>query len=213
MSLPAETRICEGASAEQRLIELGLTMAGLTEVVRRGEAARAEATANDPVNAAGWDAYRYRVRALRDIFGSSGWERKTQDGLELLWRSDNAIEITTRGGTDAVGVRGGMPQPTRGVGDSTKSAAAAQLSLNPDWFNRSPAVAGKIARLYMLLVFTSETVVRSELSLPSGVGDDGLVDGWVERILLPDIDLTEPDFGATGTPPLAPIDVPVARKR
>ncbi len=211
LALP-ETAVYEGVFAEQRLLELGLSLVGLEEVVRRGENARAEATANDPVNAPGWDAYRYRVRALRDIYATGGWERRTQEGLELLWRSDAKVAVVTRSGTEGVGVARGVPQPSRSVGDSTRhAAAAAQLAFDPSWLNRRTLPKDDV-RLYMLLVYSSLCVVRSELSLPSGVDDDGLVAGWVERILLPDLDLAEPPV-VREAPPLAPIDVPVARKR
>lgn len=70
-----QTTVYEGLAAERRLLELGLSRVGLEEVVRRGESARAEATAHDPVNAAGWDAYRYRVRgaAGRVRVGGNRW--------------------------------------------------------------------------------------------------------------------------------------------
>lgn len=209
-----QTTVYEGLAAERRLLELGLSRVGLEEVVRRGESARAEATAHDPVNAAGWDAYRYRVRGLRDVYasgGTVGWEPKTQEGLELLWRSDGRVAVVTRSGNEGVGVARSMPQPSRSVGDSTRHAASAQLSLDPNWLNRKTAPKEGV-RLYMLLVYSAVHVVRSELSLPSSLDDDGLVSGWVERILLPDLDLLEPTL-TFEEPPMSPIEVPVARKR
>jgi hypothetical protein len=211
MLAPLETLIFEGIAAEQRLRELGLSSEGLLEVIGRGEQARAEATANDPVNAAGWDAYRYRVRALRDIYGHQGWEPETREGLELLGRDDGKVAVVTRSGDEGVGIRGAVPQPSRSVGDSTRSATSAQLALDPNWLN-TPLPATRGTRLYMLLVYATPGLVRAELSLPTSWDDDGMVTGWIERILLPDLDLTDP--GVTRTVPAPePIDVPVARKR
>jgi hypothetical protein len=196
----------------RRLKELGLTLEGLQEVVRQGEYARAEATDHDPVTAEGGDAYRYRVRALRDTFCPVGWTKHVEGGLEMIRTSDGSRAVITRGGNADVGVKGTHPQPNRALGGSTKKAVGGgTLMLDPNWFNRGSS-SRPSRELFMLLVHRRGDVAQSELSLPSEV-DDGQVATWLERVLLPNLNLGGDE--AIGRPPLHvdPIDVPLRRKQ
>jgi hypothetical protein len=213
------TEIAEGPDMEARLKELDLDLDGVTSVIKQGEYARMEATDNDPQNAAGQDAYRYRVRGLRDVYRPTGkWDKAVDNGLELLISTDGKRRIITRAGDSGVGVRGAVPQPKQQVGETTVRAAKvnAQLVLDASWLNVEPAEKPDM-ETWMLLVFRSGDTVRSELSLPSGLDKDERALGWIERILLPALDLAEsapakPEDGSGGGEP-DPIHVPVSRKR
>jgi len=211
-----QTVVLEGYAAERGLSKLGLTMDGLVEVVLRGESARAGATAHDPLPAAGWDAYRHRVRALRDINCPAGWTVLHDAGLEMILSPDKKRVVVTRAGEDGVGLTGTQPQPKQAVGASTARSVGANLVLDPSWFNKAPSaeLKGK-PEVWMLLVERTGDVVCAELSRPSGTEEDGTVSGWLVRILLPNIDLNAPQKKRPvpeASPPTE-IDVPVRRKR
>lgn len=210
----SKTIVHETYKAEQRLAELALSVEGLSGAVLQGEYARAEATDHDPITAEGYDAYRYRVRALRDIFCPLGWAVARDQNLETIRSPSGRCSVLTRGGDEGVGVRDAYPQPKRTIGEATAKAVRANTTLlmDPNWLNAAP-LDRPAFESWMLLVHRSGDNVRAELSLPSKTTDDGAtVLGWVERILLPEIDLSEPP-GKKSDLPVEPIDVPVTRRR
>lgn len=215
-----KTKVYEGISARQRLAELALDLDLLVEVVEKGEQARADATAHDPAIAASLDAWRYRVRGLRDAFAPGGWTaERSPSGLEYLRSPCRRRAILTRAGNSDVGVPGGRPHPLRGFGDATARALEANgsLHLDPDWQNIIvPAndTAEEDFETWMLLVYRSGDRVQAELSHPSGQGSDGRVDRWIERIILPPTDYSEhPSRHDEEKSEVEEVDVPVVRKR
>jgi len=212
--LPSKTTQHVGRFAEGRLAELDLHLRGIQDAIRSGEYARMEATDHDPQNAAGLDAYRYRVRALRDTFCPGGrWVKRVAGGLELLLSKDGRRGIITRAGDDGVGLANCCPQPKQQIGETTVRAANANatLALNPDWFNVGSKDRPEI-ETWMLLVTRRGDTARAELSLPTGLDEEGRALAWLERILLPDMDFSAEPLGAENDG-LVEIDVPVARKR
>lgn len=216
---PFRTIVHERDSARRRLRELGLDYDLLLEVVKEGERNRVQATAHDPIPAGAWDAYRYRVRGLRDAFVPDPylWTPDCVQGLELLRSSDGGRVIMTRTGDVAVGQANGFPQPVRTFGEATARAVAANESLliDPDWLNvAANDPAGQ--ETWILLVHpVGDGVARAELSHPSGTSANGRVEGWVERILLEDIDITEPERAERpeDQPALDDVESLVTRKR
>lgn len=206
------TRVSEGGEVARRLSDLDLTLEGLLRVVEMGENARAEETEHDPRGAGGWDAYRFRVRGLRDTYCPTGWSYRCEEGLELIVSPNAAHAVVTRGGNAYVGIRAAHPQPYRSLGGATERAVNATLALDPDWFNGMGQRRNNIGDVYMLLVHRCGDVVRSELSLAADV-DGGHVGTWLERIILPELTLSEP-AGSREPPPAdeGDIDVPVRRR-
>jgi len=207
------TKVYEGPDAERRLGELGLSGVALEEVVLKGEYARAEHTQHDPINAGGLDAYRYRVRGFRDVYCNLGWTIHRDRGLELTRSPCGTMSVLTRAGDEGVGFRDSFPQPRSLVGETTRDVVeAATLQLDPNWLNVPKVVPGLASpSIWMLLVARDGDLVRSELSLPSGFDADGLVDAWIERILLPSINMADPT--ANDSMPVDEIDVPIVRIR
>jgi hypothetical protein len=66
---------------------------------------------------------------------------------------------------------------------------------------------------WILLIHRAKNEVRSELSLPAAIGDDGRIDSWSERIILPVIalDAGAPDDGGADDEPN--VDVEVSRRK
>lgn len=203
-----ETIIRAGPDTENRLLDLDLDVDLLLDVVRQGEYARAEATTNDPLPAAGMDAYRYRVRAFRERKLPDGWTIKRERGLEITVSRSGSHAVITRAGDSGVGLKDAYPQPKGKIGDTTCDAvdANASLLLNPNWMNVTRAAANDDGvsgsgdcQTWMLLVYRDGDLVRSELSLPSEVEETAIgtrVLGWVERILLPELDFSNEPAGS-----------------
>lgn len=218
MNEPAlKTTIFEAAAAVRRLRELGLPVEKITRVLAEGEYNRAQATEHDPVNAGGLDAYRYRVRAMRDQFCPLGWTIGRDGGLESIVSPCGSRQIITRSGDADVGIRAGHPAPKGAIGESAGKRIAGNTALlfDPSYLNNSD-VARPAFETWMLLVYRSGDVCRAELSFPSNVPDDDSRPlAWFERILLPDLDLNDPSSGreydSNASAPV--VDVPVIRKR
>ena len=216
----ASTIVHEDYLADRRLGEMGLSATELRDVIEQGEFMRAQATEHDPLAAGPSDAYRYRVRSFRDVYCPRGWTIDREANLERTCSPCGRRAIITRGGDRGVGIKKAHPQPSRPVGEVTAREATknASLALNPDWFNMpvstSPAAGDRDRETWMLLVYRERDVVRSELSRPAGVTGEGRVLTWVERILLPEIDLSiDPSKMQPATTEPEAIDVPVTRKR
>lgn len=212
---PPQIIVHEGWSAAARLGTLGLDLDGMVEIVRIGERARAEATANDPLTAGGFDAYRYRVRGLRDRYGATGWTVARPNGVELAVSPNGTWSILTRAGDAGVGIRGGDPQPKGEIGGGTAALVdgGSPLLFAPEWL-QAQHIARPEHETWMFLVYSSAFVVRAELSLGTET-DTGRVSRWFERIILPDLDpndLTTRRVEFKDSDELAP-DVPVIRKR
>lgn len=210
---PLETLVFEGPSAEKRVARLGLSVDGLTQSILEGEYARMEAVEDDPITAAGTDAYRYRVRALRQTFKPQGWTRGTDRGLEKTQSPDGKVVVITRGGDSGVGFTDAFPQPQGKVGEAGEKAADknASLALDPNWFNVGQAQESEF-ETWMLLVHRQKDTVRAELSLPSEV-KNGRVSAWIERIILPNIDLADDLSKKQSAPEPVVAEPSVARKR
>jgi hypothetical protein len=179
-----------GDEAKAQLQSLNLDREGLLWAIQQGEEARMQATAFDPLTAAGLDAYRYRVRALRERFCvPRGWTVLRDDGLELILSPSGKSAILTRAGDAGVGIWDGHPRPMNDVGGTTQAAIAQNqtLLLDPNWMNVEPDMPqlGKY-ELWMLLVHRSGDLVRAELSLSTGL--DRNRPSWRTRILLPEVD-------------------------
>lgn len=192
-----QMEVFEADAAQARLVEMGLDGQSLREVVLRGEYARADATAYDPATSAGTRAYEARVRALREIYIPQGWQLKREGGLELTASPDGARAIITRSGDDAVGDPNGDPRPTQTVGETTSKAARnnAQLwipALLLDVARDTPQAVPEARETWMLLVNRRGDLVRAELSLPAAT-KDGEAFTWIERIMLPEVDLNDPN--------------------
>jgi hypothetical protein len=217
MAEPAETTIREGFGAESRVGTLGLDLGLLVEVVRRGEVERGEATNYDPKTASGTNAYNRRVRAKREAFCIQpyNWRAATVVGVELIVAPDNRRAVFTRGGNSAVGLRDRRPQPKGEIGEGQSAILDSSLPLFESKWLEAQGLPWPDYEAWMLLVYASKFVIRSELSLGSPPDEKGHVGRWFERIILPELDpndlvpgkhiISEPDEGA--------FDVPIIRKK
>ena len=89
---------------KEQLSLLNVTKDQLTDVVKKGHAARSNATENDPPGAAGTMAFFAIVRALRESLIPIGWEKKTIGNLSLTCNPVTSISIVVSSGDKNVGI-------------------------------------------------------------------------------------------------------------
>lgn len=172
-----------------RLQELGLDQATLIDIVRRGQYAYASCTANDPPLYPGFTAWAQMVRASREYLLPKGWSRSNENNYCVVIDPEGEIAIAIATGDDGTGRSYANPTTKSSKGPRTVDVVIAnqhQLVLPLDF----PPVPERTIEqdeermTWILLVHRGEEGVRSELSLPLSINDDGYIDAWRDRIML-----------------------------
>jgi hypothetical protein len=179
------------------------------------EAGGSEAAMVTPHNAASSYGYRFwdgLVASLRDQLVPHGWASERPGQLEVVRRSDNALQITGSLGDDGVGIESADPSCRHEKGEST-DAAIRNNQLTLTGYSGGDSSWQPILTWWILYRFSgpAEKRVTAELSLPrEGVG--GRVTDWAVRLFLRSFDLEGGEFEAIELPePPAPIDFSVRR--
>ncbi len=196
------------------LWKLGLTVEPLLDVVRAGYLARLTRTENDPSNAPGTYQWIEMVRTLREQRVADGWERSNMDGLPTVVHAARGIAIIVSSGDAATGLVHGNPTTKyhKGPGTVDRIESNAQLLLFPDEFPPFPTHDWDAIATWMLLVFTGEHEVRSELSLATKI-EGGKMGGWKERIILPVLPTDGDDYQKNCEPDFGPdVDIEIRRR-
>ncbi|WP_329013084.1 hypothetical protein [Streptomyces sp. NBC_01601] len=191
----------ERGGYEVQLAELGLKYEYFERLISEGEEARAGATLDDAVNAAGTFDYFARVRTLRYLLRTEeGWKRYDPKQSPLTVNPDKSMAIGVLLGDARTGLPGNpQPRSHRPAGVAKESLVARNQGLGPGLFPlpedepEMELTEDEYARLatWYLLTYRYEAreqgfvEVRSELSLPSRVGARGKIDSWDRRIPLP----------------------------
>lgn len=172
-----------------RLQDLGLDHATLTNIVRRGQYAHAACTANDPPLYPGFTAWAQMVRASREYLLPKGWSRSNENNYCLVVdpKGETAIAIAT--GDEGTGDSHTNPTTRSSKGPRTVDIVVAnqnQLVLPLDYppIPEHTVDQDENRMTWILLVHRGAEGVRSELSLPLSINDDGYIDAWRERIML-----------------------------
>lgn len=211
----------EADEVVDRLAELGLTQAGLLEVVQRGHTARLGCTPNHPPLTPGILAWAETVCGLRELLRPEGWTR-CDDGnwpLTINPKGDLALSVAT--GNEATGRANSSPSTKSSKGPRTEEAVvtnALQLNL----FEQAQDIPDSLGQgadrtTWFLLVHFDhfERELRSELARPITMSREKKVDGWAERIILPAIQLDGDVIsiaGSGGPDSGSEIDVEVRRR-
>jgi hypothetical protein len=199
-----------------RLAELGLDEESLKETVRRGQLAFISCTANHPPQFPGMAAWAETVRALREYVVPLGWRRSNDNNYALAVDSEGSVAIAVATGNDGTGRADVTPSTNARKGPSTLEAITVnqlQFGFMDDHPARlAPASDGNDHRMtWILLIHRAQNEVRSELSLPSSIAEDGHIDGWRERILLGSISF-DADLVEIVPPPQPDITIDVRRR-
>jgi hypothetical protein len=172
-----------------RLSRLGLDVRTLREAVIGGEISRLACTANMPPCYPGIAAWAHTVAALRDLLIPAGWEKSDAGNYPLVVAQDAAFAIGVATGNEDTGNRYAPAKTKFPKGPATIE----KVEVNGQTLFGEPVLVRRIEPTpdqftWLLLIARFADGVRSELSLPNNIGEDGRVDGWAERIILPTVD-------------------------
>jgi hypothetical protein len=111
--------------------------------------------------------------------------------LPLTVNRATELAITASSGDEFTGIEDAAPRTRNPKGVTTRqkvNANAAQLGLFSDMTDSAEEFLEEVKKwnTWLLLSYRDHAarVVRCELSRPVGIGVDGRVDGWYERIIL-----------------------------
>ncbi|WP_046658345.1 hypothetical protein [Lysobacter capsici] len=203
---------------QSRLSELGWDQIELVEVVYAMVAGRNGCTANDPVSAPGWMAWKEGVRRIREIGATKGWRRTEIDQVPWTIDVESGVKFTVLNSNEAAGVKEQDPQNRNKRGAAAERAVQTNVDQLNLAFPDMPFDQGEAAlpdRLletvsWYLFVFCEGDTIRAELSCPVGIAG-GFFTQFKERIFLsPDM------FSPLGDDSLVPdaadeFDIPVER--
>jgi hypothetical protein len=198
-----------------RIRELGLTESDLSQAISRGILARSECTPNHPPLHAGFVTWSTTVCALREILMPKGWNRNDEGNYSTVRHPNNNHAIAVATGDENTGNPYANPMTKSPKGSSTKNAIAVNLNqamLFPELMHILPDETAEGRLTWMLLINVANNKVKAELSLP--INCEGKVDGWQERLILPEIDLDPvSDFTSKPILPSLPdIEIQVLRR-
>ena len=178
------------------LSALGLSIEVLCDAILAGETARDMCTANDPSNAAGFDAWARTVRSLRERLIALGWTRTDDDGLPTIISPSGSVAIAVVTGDEGTGKanlshRKPSTRRDRPLLPSLRAIARnSSLGIRPGTDRCTESHAPDMVSASNRV----DDTVYGELSLPAAVGDDSRVEEWAERIILAPISL-DPERG------------------
>lgn len=199
-----------------RLHELGLREEWILEAVRIGLAARKGVTAFHPPIYGGVSQWAETHRGLREQSVPVGWEANDRGNFSTVISPDGRVAVTVATGTDRTGMSG-LPEPMTKYprGPMTHAAIERNVQLTIPGFDAGTDddVSHVVPETWYLLIHTRHDEVRFELSCPRRVDDQGRIDSWSERIIIPPLNTAtvfgdfrdDDDPGSIG----GPIDVPV----
>lgn len=201
--------LAEDLKVLPRLEELGLTKAGLLDVVRAAVGARRTSTQFHPISAGGLLSWVAGTAHLRRIYVPHGWEICRRENIESIFNPVTKVKVVFQNAERAGDL---IADP---IATSKKGAAAAravesgQYELFPSI--REKEIAEVSAPTWYLFVYAEGADVRAELSCPRAVVDEQF-QGFHERImlLLPG-EWETPDPLVDHIPPIE-FEVPVSRK-
>lgn len=209
------TQVCSQPPAvTSRLTALGLTSAELSQAVSRGVLARTECTPNHPPLHAGFVTWSNTVCALREILLHKGWERSDEGNYSVVIHPSRLFAIAVATGDENTGNPNANPMTKSPKGPSTRNAVA--VNSNQAWlFSELIPVLPEEEKgrlTWLLLIGQVGGKLKAELSLP--INCDGKVNGWKERIILPDIEVDPSSTISVAPllPSLPDIEIEVRRK-
>jgi hypothetical protein len=192
----------EDAAATRRLAELALNEQDLVAAMRGADAEARQWTALAPQIMPGMVRWGKTNELLRARLLPRGW---SQDGLKGLPRTispagDFAIVATT--GDSGTGLPEANPATKYAKGVQTVLAIGRNIQLAFDFSGVdlqdvlwTVAAEEDALATWLLLYHVTPEQIRGELSLAHGIDLRGHVSAWIERIILPVIDLTGPAVG------------------
>jgi hypothetical protein len=159
----------------------------LHELVEAGERARLTCTANHPRTTPGFLGWAEMVKLLRDRLIPLKWMKRDDGGLPTVVHPKGTISIAVTTGDEGTGIEESELRSKYTKGAAT--AAVIELNHTQLGFDENllgirtlKKPVGSLLTWY-LVIRRLPHEIRFELSLPSGLGENGQVVEWKERIL------------------------------
>ncbi len=173
------------------LEELDLKLDDLKDVGERILNAYFQTTANDARIASGMYAYLGAVRALGDVLGPRGWKRMSCNNLEMICHPDEKFYVLPSSGDKYTGDENFDPRTRNPKGSLTifhvkKNIDQLKLFSN-FWGNKEKRQLDKPVWIYLYYIDHEKEELRSELSFPIGMDQQGYINKWEKRRILPPI--------------------------
>jgi hypothetical protein len=143
-----------------------------------------------------------RVRLL-----PRGWSHDNPKGLPRTISPGRDLAIVATAGDAATGISQAKPATRYAKGIETARAIEQNVQLAFDFpgMDIGHALAAAVNEdealaTWLLLYNLTGEHICAELSLPDGMSERGVVGSWIERIILPPIDLSQVEAARWGTP-------------
>jgi len=183
---------------DTRLAEFGLSIGTLTNVFRRAEGDVRMCTKHDPPTMRGMTRWARVVRYLREELAEDGWDYDNPGNLPRVIHPTKPLAIYVKSGDDATGtdLPQLIPSSKRPMGSASQKVVNdnEQLALYSLEDLRSLRMPQNWVLLYHI-----DDVVQAELSLPDKISDSRIMH-WLERIILPAIDIGPDHVGSVYGP-------------
>jgi hypothetical protein len=208
----------DGEAVRRRLAELGVPLEVLSEAVRIGYGMGDFTTKAHPRTYQGTVVWGEITGALRTGLAKVAWDIDDTDNIARAVRPDEKVSIVVVAGNEFTGLRDKHeqlstrrkrgPAGVRIVKENTQYT----LQLN-DVARESDDLVASLDGTWFFLYYRVGDVARTELSYARAVSTSGKLLSWKERLILPDVDLTEPTPRTRtndDTPP--EVDVTITRR-
>ncbi|MGW3209547.1 hypothetical protein [Streptomyces sp. NPDC001135] len=193
--IPARrSKIVRPEHADERLAEMGLSVAKIRNSVMTGDDARSRVSIRYyPRNYPGITMWAETLAALRRelLKIRQGWRIGQTGNYETVYSEARRLAFAVVAGDRFTGVQGERdPRLTRKRGPKTKervdrNATYEQLAFEIDLSElANPLPPDEACSTWFLVIHADDDHIRMEISLPVEVRKDGFVGEWVERILI-----------------------------
>lgn len=198
---PHPSSVVSLEDAPARLAELGLTVQMLQRSIEVGDSKK-QMVAHPvfPKTYPGVVMWAETLAELRRqlLKRRVGWAIGETQNYATVYAEDSGIAVAVVAGDGGVGRENLHPRPTRKKGKKTRQRIhrnARQLYIQDELALEFPAGTPEKKELppdeacqtWFLLINATKKEVRIELSCPLEITEDGIVYGWLERIMLPPV--------------------------
>jgi hypothetical protein len=175
---------------DERLAELGLTREPFETAAREHLAAFFACSAHHPPTFPATNAWANGNRSLRDSLALDHWSAKNERNQPLVINETETMAITALSGDERTGTDE-TPSTRSPKGRATAEAVQANseqilfdfMIPDPVALAEASKVPGRSLWIFLICRDSKKGELRSELSLPKEMGDDGYIDQWHERII------------------------------
>jgi hypothetical protein len=192
---PSESR----GGIDEQLAALGLTRGPFVKAAKEHLAAYFSCSEHYPVTFPPTFAWAAGNRSLRDDLVPTAWNAVNERNQPLVINEDETIAITALSGDERTGTEE-TPSTRSPKGRTTAEAVQTNSDQFVFEFMEDAAAIAEAAKvpgrsLWIFLIHRDHKKgeLRSELSCPCEMGDDGYIEKWHDRIIFPPISFDTED--------------------